>query len=215
MEESRCKKLHANRSVNHQLHLALYNKTIQVVESTGLPFFIINKSTQNGINFGEKLANAIDLVFSKNYNVVIAIGNDCPQLSADILLNAAFKMKHQQMVLGPDRNGGIYLLGITADLFNKKAISTIPWQTKNVFTSLLKYKETSLKEINVLDELSDFNKLSDYNFLQKILHSINGFIKLIATIISGIKLCRFAIYLFTYASCLLSKKQLRGPPSYC
>ncbi len=215
MEESRCKKLHANSFVNHQLHLALYNKTIQVVESTGLPFFIIDKAKQQSDNFGENLADTIAFVFSKNYEVVIAIGNDCPQLSADTLLDAALKMKHHQMVVGPDRNGGIYLLGITANLFNRNTISAIPWQTKNVFTSLLKYKETSLKQISVLDELSDFNKLSDYNFLQKILRSINGFIALIATIISGIKLSGFAVYLSTYTSCFLSKKQLRGPPSYC
>lgn len=193
------------------MHTALYNKTIQVAEATGLPVFIVDKSTQNGNSFGEKLASAMNVVFTRNFKSVIAIGNDCPQLSTEILLKTAGELNHRDLVLGPDRNSGVYLIGISATLFDETIISTISWQTKNVFSSLLKLST----DPTILDQLSDFNKLSDYYFFKNILDSLHGFIKLITAIISGDNVRRFSILTALYHSRKLRIQLLRAPPACC
>lgn len=207
--------MHASKKINQQLHTALYNKTIQIVEATGLPFFIVDKTKQAGKGFGENLADAIDSVFNRNYSAVITIGNDSPQLSTATLLDAAKKVNLQQLVLGPDRNGGIYLLGITSKLFKAKSISTIPWQTKNVFASLLQYQDSIGNDSAILPILSDFNKLSDYYFFKNILRPLHGFIKLITTIITGETIRTFLICSCIYRFRFLTIKQLRAPPFNC
>ena len=130
-------------------------------------------------------------------------------------MDAANKINRQQLVLGPDRNGGVYLLGITSKNFNAKSIIAIPWQTRNVFTSLLEYKNGSASDSGILPKLSDFNKLSDYYFFKNILRSLHGFIKLITTIIAGETIRGFLILISIYGFRFLSIKQFRAPPSCC
>jgi len=131
------------------------------------------------------------------------------------LLDAAKQVNLQQLILGPDRNGGIYLLGITSKKFKAESICTIPWQTKNVFASLLQYQGSVEYDSAMLPVLSDFNKLNDYYFLRNIIRSLHGFIKLIATIITGEAIRRFLILISIYRFRFLSIKQLRAPPSCC
>ena len=214
-EESRHKKLHPNKKVNGRLHLALHNKTIKTVQKTGLPYLLIDEHLQAGNGFGEKIANAINSVFQKNYDNVITIGNDCPQLSSQVLLDAANKMNQNQLVVGPDRNGGIYLFGISANLFDSKTFSQIPWQTGRVYDALLEYRHCISYDLCLLEKLSDFNKLSDFYFLKNIFHRINSFISLITLIITGKKKISTSILTFLYWFHFANIKQLRAPPAFC
>ncbi len=210
--EARHKKLHRNEKINQQLHNALYHKTIRVVEATGLPFFIADNTKNDFKSFGERLANAMDDVFLKNYDAIIAVGNDCPELSTEMLLNAAGEINHHDMVLGPDRGGGVYLLAMTIKIFCAKSIIAIPWQTKNVFAYLFNYDNCSVENPSVLPKLSDFNKLADYYFFKNIVRSLHGFIRLITAILSGAFSYIFLVLISIYRFRFLSIKQFRAPP---
>ena len=214
-EESRRKKLHPNKKVNVRLHVALHNKTINTVQETGLPYFLIDEHLQAGSGFGEKIANAVNAVFQKNYDNVIAIGNDCPQLSSQVLLDAANKINQNQLVVGPDRNGGIYLFGISANLFDSKTFKEIPWQTGRVCNALLGYRDCVSYDLCLLEKLSDFNKLSDFYFLKKIFHPDNSFISLVILIITGRKKISSSILTFLYWFRFANIKQFRAPPPFC
>ncbi len=214
-EEMRYKQLHASQSINLRLHTALYNKTIQVAKATGLPVFIADKSVQTGNSFGERLAHSIDVVFRQNYSAVITIGNDCPQLSTEILLKAAGELNSRELVLGPDRNGGVYLIGISASLFNATIINAIPWQSKNVFLSLCACAENIKTDATILSTLSDFNKLSEYYFFRNILSPLHSFIKLITAIIFSGTAQSASTFSFRYNFIYFCIKQFRGPPAFC
>lgn len=187
---------------------------MQAVQETGLPFFLVDEYLQEGNGFGEKFANAISSVFQKDCHNVIVIGNDCPELSSKFLLDAADKINENKLVIGPDRNGGIYLLGISAKIFDSKTFIEIPWQTGGVYNALLDYRDCVCFDLCLLEKLSDFNNLSDFHFLKKILHSANSLITLITLIITGEKKISSSILISIYWFHFSNIKRFRAPPAF-
>ena len=214
-QESRYKKLHPDNKINERVHKALQNKTIKIVEETGLPYFLIDENNQVGNSFGERIANAVEYVFKKKYRNVIAIGNDCPQLSSKVLLDAAEKINETKLVVGPDNNGGMYLFGISEIVFDTKAFSEIPWQSKEACNALLQYQDLVYHEICLLEKLRDFNKPNDFYFLKKASRLASRFIILLDSIITGNKKIGYSILASIYRFRFLNIKQFRAPPVSC
>lgn len=111
----------------------MFNKTVDIAEASGLPFFVVDGHLQNGINFGEKFSNAIELIFSGGFKKVIVIGSDASLLNTGMLLSASEAMIGGKNVLGQDSHGGIYLLGIHKKAYDQSLSYKIQWQTNQVF----------------------------------------------------------------------------------
>jgi rSAM/selenodomain-associated transferase 1 len=60
----------------------------------------------------------------------LAIGADCPRLDAALLREAAAVIARDEIVLGPSRDGGYYLLGGPTPL--PDLFSAMPWSTSRV-----------------------------------------------------------------------------------
>ena len=60
----------------------------------------------------------------------LAVGADCPRLDAALLREAAAIVARDQIVLGPSRDGGYYLLGGPTPL--PDLFSAMPWSTGRV-----------------------------------------------------------------------------------
>jgi rSAM/selenodomain-associated transferase 1 len=60
----------------------------------------------------------------------IAIGGDCPSLTADLLREAAAVVGRGEIVLGPTHDGGYYLLGGPTPL--PDLFAAMPWSTEHV-----------------------------------------------------------------------------------
>jgi len=60
----------------------------------------------------------------------LAIGADCPRLDAALLREAAAVVARNEIVLGPSRDGGYYLLGGPTPL--PDLFSAMPWSTSRV-----------------------------------------------------------------------------------
>jgi uncharacterized protein len=60
----------------------------------------------------------------------LAIGADCPRLDAALLREAAAIVAREEIVLGPSRDGGYYLLGGPTPL--PDLFSAMPWSTSRV-----------------------------------------------------------------------------------
>ncbi|MBL1140450.1 MAG: glycosyltransferase [Proteobacteria bacterium] len=75
---------------------------------------------QTGKNLGQRMLNAITCVLDK-YPYVVLIGSDCPELlSSDIHKAMTLLDKGKDLVLGPAKDGGYYLIGLrkhTPELF--------------------------------------------------------------------------------------------------
>ena len=138
-EEARCKLLlgAGKKHAQEQLFQKLEQHVRSLGQQTKLPFFVIDSTEQQGETFGERFYQALTAVFARGFAKVIAIGNDCAQLRAADITQAANLLQNQKAVFGPAQDGGVYLLGIDQNLFNRSTeFIQINWQTATVLREL-------------------------------------------------------------------------------
>lgn len=107
-------------------------------------------------DLGARLAAAFAAEFACGAPAVLAIGGDCPGLDAPILHQAARALEHADVVLGPARDGGYYLIGLKqpqAGLFSR-----IDWSTTAVLEQTRAHihaSRLSLAELPLLEDVDD------------------------------------------------------------
>ena len=201
------KRLLYRDSKKKDLASLMINRTKQVANASGLPTFFYSENLQIGSTFGERFTNAIESIFNKGFEKVIALGNDCLAVSKNDILQTAELLKTTPSVLGPSTDGGVYLLGIQKQAFQKEAFLNIDWQTEYVFQQLAALN----KNIKILSTKSDIDTPED---LVKILNSLAFSLKkailcLLKDNFDALKLS-FEPVRSTY---LMACKSLRAPPS--
>ncbi|CAN5836608.1 hypothetical protein BH24BAC1_BH24BAC1_34830 [soil metagenome] len=142
---------------------AVFEKMIRHARSlgreSGLPCFVVTSDQQVGNCFGERFYQALASVFSRGFRSVIAIGNDCPQLTVRELEMARAALAAEKPVLGPATDGGVYLLGVTAaQLADEKAFLRVRWNSSLVLADLeliLRQPEGGLTLLRPLTDLDD------------------------------------------------------------
>jgi len=85
-------------------------------------------------DLGARLSHAAGAV--EHGRAWMAIGADCPRLTAEVLHQASSVLARGQIAIGPTADGGYYLVGGTAPL--PDLFTAIPWSTSRV---LLKTRE--------------------------------------------------------------------------
>lgn len=121
----------------------------------GFCFFV-----QEGQDLGARMKNAFKEAFDRGSREVIIIGSDLYDLTAEVLEEAFSTLKEKDVVIGPARDGGYYLLGLKnlpEGIFDKK-----PWGThtilKRTLDNLKGYNVALLKELNDIDILDDLKE---------------------------------------------------------
>lgn len=164
-EEVRYKNLLPQATQTKKIAVAqkLIQRSQAVLAATNLPFYIYTTANQRGNTFGEKLYHAFADLFALGYQQVIAIGNDCPQLKPTDILEAAHTLQEQEVVLGPDLKGGVYLLGLTRHAFQEcSSFNTIRWQTAWVVTDMAALFKQDTAKITILGTYQDINNAKDF-----------------------------------------------------
>lgn len=151
------------KSKNQKIAKKLIHNTLQTVKKTNLPYFIIDSDHQKGVNFGEKISNAIKTVFGKGFENVITLGNDCPDLLVKNILQAEKNLSSCKATLGPSKDGGTYLIAINKDSFDFENFKDLSWQTDRLLLSLKKYLANLKKPIKELGKKVDIDSYQDLN----------------------------------------------------
>ena len=116
-----------------------------------------SKKLQQGKELGERMQNAFAEAFQQNYQKVIIIGSDLYDLQTGDLKQAFKKLDESDVVIGPARDGGYYLLGMKSPhnaLFQNKK-----WSTASVLEdSLANLKD---KKVILLEERNDIDCVAD------------------------------------------------------
>ncbi|MFT5964622.1 MAG: glycosyltransferase A (GT-A) superfamily protein (DUF2064 family) [Flavobacterium sp.] len=162
--ESALKPIAYQKKQNDLLWQKMNIKVLQTIRKTSLPYFISDENTQVGESFGEKLSDAIQVVFEKGFEKVIIVGNDSPGLTIHHLQNACLGLQNNKWVFGPDCIGGTYLIGVSKSVFNPALFSKISWSTTQVVTEL---KALYVEDSILLSPLADFNTLADFKNVLK------------------------------------------------
>ncbi|NOR14766.1 MAG: DUF2064 domain-containing protein [Candidatus Aminicenantes bacterium] len=114
---------------------------------------------QTGRDLGERMAAAFQRNFQAGYHRIVLVGTDCPQLGLIHLEKAFSLLKNHDMVIGPARDGGYYLLGLrrmVPDLFQ-----TIAWGTDTVFSQTQQSAQKAGLNVAELDCLVDVDTPED------------------------------------------------------
>lgn len=154
-----------------ELFKVLNVHTIKEVKKTGLPYYVVSEKEQIGNSFGERFTNAIENIYEKGFENIITIGNDTPHLNSKHLFKALKKLEQNDIVLGPSKDGGFYLMGLKKSCFNKDTFLKLPWQTSGLNRSISKLKASKKVNLSALETLSDIDSQED---IKTVIDSFNN-----------------------------------------
>ncbi|MEZ0487175.1 DUF2064 domain-containing protein [Fibrella aquatica] len=143
---------------NRQALQRLTERTRLVARATNLPVIESAALIDHKGSFGEQLDKACRATFSLGYEQILVVANDCPALTTDHLMKAANRVA-QTPVLGPDQRGGLYLIGMTRQVFESISFLTLPWQTTKLAQAVRQW--LSQRPATLLARLGDVNSHAD------------------------------------------------------
>ena len=112
-------------------------------------------------SLGQRLETAFSESFREGVARVVIIGSDCPTLQAKDIEKSWAALKSCDVVLGPARDGGYWLIGLNkprAALFKE-----ISWSTDTVLSETLVRANSAGLKVELLDERSDVDTAGDWN----------------------------------------------------
>jgi len=115
------------------------------------------KHQQFGENLGIRMKNSFEESFKKNYKKVIIIGSDLYDLSSQDIENAFKELDKNDVVIGPAKDGGYYLLGMKH--LHKNIFEDKKWGTETVLKDTL--NDLILKKVKLLDTKNDIDVYED------------------------------------------------------
>ena len=120
---------------------------------------------QGSGDLGERLKRAFAESLAEGAKRVVIIGSDCPWLSKGDIEEAWNDLDTHDLVLGPAKDGGYWLVGLRAP--KPELFDGIAWSTGTVLEQTLERARAGGLRFRVLRELSDVDTLGDwYAFLR-------------------------------------------------
>lgn len=120
---------------------------------------LFTKFLQKGNSFGTRMCRAFELTLNNRQKAVI-IGSDCVELTSHIIRKAFDKLSTFDVVLGPAKDGGYYLMGLKKvypELFINKR-----WSTSSVLADTLNDIKNLGLSFYLLPVLSDIDEFEDF-----------------------------------------------------
>jgi rSAM/selenodomain-associated transferase 1 len=102
-------------------------------------------------------------LLEQGFRKVVALNADGPSLSPELIRLALLELDRQDVVLGPSRDGGYYLIGIKEA--HPELFQDIPWSTSHVTARTLERGREHGLEILLLPEWYDVDTPGDLKFL--------------------------------------------------
>lgn len=132
---------------------------------------LFDKALQQGGDLGERMYEAFKSGFNEGYRMVGIIGSDCPDISEGLLLDAFTKLKSNDLVIGPAKDGGYYFLGMNR--LHKPLFFNKSWSTNRLLTETLEQTKQLKLSTSLLEPLSDIDEEKDLKTLKKAFRSRN------------------------------------------
>ena len=188
---------------------SLTKRTLQTVTATQLPFFLSSDLCEGVDSFSSQLAMSVKAVFEKGFQSVICIGNDCPELTSELLQKTAIQLQNGKSVVGPDNRGGAYLIGIQKEGFQAEVFENLPWQTAQLQESLVQMLGD---KTGLLPAFADINAEIDLHLWAKETKPYPSFAQLLLSLL--VQLAPVAVFQPIFNSSFYSTSyRLRPPPA--
>lgn len=114
---------------------------------------------QEGADLGEKMKNALAESL-REAGKVLVIGTDCVDIDRPLVIEAFGKLDDADIVLGPVKDGGYYLIGCKK--IYPEVFTAIDWSTERVLTQTLERARALKLRVSLLPELEDIDTVEQY-----------------------------------------------------
>lgn len=119
-----------------------------------------HKRLQQGEGLGERMSHAFSQLFKTGYQQVAIIGSDNMEITP-LIINQAFEQLHvSDLVIGPSKDGGYYLLA--ANAFHACLFLNISWSTSAVLQDTLRICDDENISYTLLPVLADIDTEEDW-----------------------------------------------------
>lgn len=115
---------------------------------------------QKGEDLGSRMKQAFEATFQLGYKKVFIIGTDCPGINQKILNQGIQSLSEKQVVIGPAKDGGYYLLGMNACY--PYLFENISWSTSEVLNQTIQCIIDNNLSHCLLKKLRDIDTEEDY-----------------------------------------------------
>ncbi len=131
----------------------------------------LNYRTQGKGDLGRRMARAFDETFQAATEAAVIVGSDIPEISAGIIQQAFEGLQKNDLVLGPARDGGYYLIGM------KRAVSVIAsprlfrginWGTDEVLSQTIQIAKALGLSFVLLESLADVDCPEDLHIWKEV-----------------------------------------------
>jgi rSAM/selenodomain-associated transferase 1 len=118
-----------------------------------------HKLVQADGDLGSKMRAAFTHLVAKGYNRICIIGSDCYELATDTIKKAFDFLDTHDVVIGPAKDGGYYLLGMRDGV--KDVFEEVAWSTNKVLLQTLLHLQAQALSYCLLEELNDIDTIDD------------------------------------------------------
>jgi rSAM/selenodomain-associated transferase 2/rSAM/selenodomain-associated transferase 1 len=125
----------------------------------------ISSLPQGGGDLGKRMARAFHEAFQSGMDRMVLVGTDIPGIAARILLEAFENLSYNDMVLGPVRDGGYYLIGLRHAF--PQLFVDIPWGTEKVLKRTRQIAANLGLSVGLLEILEDVDRPEDLHLWEK------------------------------------------------
>jgi hypothetical protein len=117
--------------------------------------------SQQGVDLGERMCNAVKLLFNKGYEKVSLIGADSPDLPLPFITEAFEKLDSYDLVIGPSEDGGYYLISMNKPF--DTIFKDINWGHDNVLKDTVSKAKAAGISYFLLPQWYDIDDLNSFN----------------------------------------------------
>lgn len=158
-----------------EIYSFLLEQTIRKLRSIeGVDTFIAHAPDSAGkyfMNFGLKLIplhkrdlgagmyEAFHSTFSAGYRKAVLVGADIPDVSSATILNALQLLSTKDLVFGPARDGGYYLVGMRKLIH--EVFEAVPWSSDQTLEISLRRSKQYNYSVGFTERLSDIDTIDD------------------------------------------------------
>jgi len=121
-------------------------------------------------DLGRRMVRAFEEAFRNSKAAAVIVGSDIPGISAHIVQQAFGVLQENDLVLGPSRDGGYYLIGLKNTLAPEiypRLFEGIDWGTAAVISQTLESAKDLGLQYVLLEKLDDVDRPEDLQFWEK------------------------------------------------
>ncbi|MBI2067117.1 MAG: TIGR04282 family arsenosugar biosynthesis glycosyltransferase [Deltaproteobacteria bacterium] len=111
---------------------------------------------QGGGDLGQRMSAAFQESLAKGSNRAVLIGTDCIEINRSLLCEAFDRLDKADLVLGPAKDGGYYLIGMKKT--HPFLFEGIPWSTEKVLDETLEKAKRDRLKVELFKTLSDLDE---------------------------------------------------------